>query len=239
MNKPDEVYRDESNGPAILRALRSARLFSGLGESEYSEIASLSRVKNVVKGQYLFHRNEKSYGFFIVHSGAINLHRIDSRGREVFRCGDSLAEGTLSGLVAYPADARAVEPSQVLVIDRIGFIRFMRMHPDMSLRIMESMGLGNRILVARLEGRQSLESEDRLVSWLLRELRRASPGAGSNILLEHPKRELAGELGITPETLSRALTRLHGKGLIVVRGRSITIPDPTALLQSCPPAQED
>lgn len=241
MSKHSEDSLDEDNEPAIMRTLRSARLFSGCTESEFAEIASLSRIKTIVRGQYLFHRNQKSYGFFVIHSGAVNLHRIDSKGREivlcVFRCGDSLAEGTLSSLDAYPADARAIEPSRAVVIDRMGFLGFMRSHPDVSLRIMDSMGLKMRVLFGQMEGRHSLESETRLITWLLRYSRGAPSGSGRAILLENPKRELAAELGITPETLSRILTRLGGKGLIVVRGRSITIPDSIALSQACPSPQ--
>jgi CRP/FNR family transcriptional regulator, dissimilatory nitrate respiration regulator len=243
MIKPAESSSEEDPEAGIRETLRSARLFSGLAQSEYADIASFSRFKTIPKGQYLFHMDQKSFGFFVVQSGAINLHRIDSKGREVvlcvFRGGDSLAEGTLTSLTAYPADARAMEPSRVLVIDRTGFLGFMRSHPDVSIRIMESMGLRLRVLVGQLEGRKSLESGTRLITWLLRYSRSVPPGCGRAVVLENPKRELAAEIGITPETLSRMLTRLADKGLIVVKGRSISIPDPTALSFARPSAREE
>lgn len=228
---------------AIRRMLASSLVFRGLEDAELTELIPHCRVMRVAKGRFLFLRGQKSFGFFIVESGAINLHRVDSKGRDiilcVFRRGDSFAEGTISALQTYPANAKAVENSRVLVIDRIGFLGYIHLHPSVSLRILESMGLRNRFLVKQLEGLRGMESDDRLIEWLLRSARPDPTGTHHAVLLENPKKVLASELGVTPETLSRALARLRARGLISVRGRTITIPDRTALRLGCTSAAED
>ncbi|MEO6096054.1 MAG: Crp/Fnr family transcriptional regulator [Fibrobacteria bacterium] len=220
----------------IRRILNSAPLFAGLGASGCGELAPLCRLKPLAKDQVLFRHGEKSHAFFIVHSGAINLHRLDSKGREIvlrlFHPGDSLAEGTLCGLAEYPAHAKAVEAGQVLSIDRIGFLRYMQSHPDMPIRILDSIDKRNRYFIEQLERLQGRESGDRLVAWLLDSARQAHPAGGHSISLRHPKKVLAAELGVTPETLSRSFADLRDKRIITVEGRDITITDMDALRRS-------
>jgi len=102
----------------IVNALRSCQLFAGISLPELNVIADITSIKPVAKGSYLFHEGETSLGFYIVQTGAINVHRVNAAGKEqvihVFRAGESFAEGTLATDKGYPADARAVEPSQVL-----------------------------------------------------------------------------------------------------------------------------
>ncbi len=47
--------------------------------------------------------------------------------------------------------------------------------------------------------------------------------------LKYSKKELASLLGTIPETLSRALSFLKQKGLIIEKDKSIIIPDPEKL----------
>src|SRR6185436_7152341 len=106
----------------IVYALRSCQLFAGISPPELNAIAEFTVVKSVPKGAYLFHEGDVSAGFYIVQTGAINVHRVNAAGKEqvihVFRAGESFAEGTLATDKGYPADARAVEASQVLLVQK-------------------------------------------------------------------------------------------------------------------------
>lgn len=231
------VRATEDSSDSIREALRGARLFGDLGDRDLLEIAACCRFRTIAKGQYLFRRDQTAFGFFLVHSGAINLHRIDSKGRDVvlcvFRPGDTFAEGTLSAHIAYPADAKALERSKVVVIERAAFLRFVQTHPWMSMRILESMGLRMRFLVGQLEARRFPEAAGRLADWLLKAANPAPRGSGFTVILDRPKKVLAAELGLTPETLSRSFSRLSAKGLIRLRGASIFIPEKSPLRQAC------
>src|SRR3990172_9410206 len=105
---------------AIANTLRGCRLFAGLAAPDLDEIAAITAVKHVDKGDYLFHEGEPAHGFYVVQKGAINIHRVNAAGKEqiihVFRTGESFAEATLATETGYPADARALESSQVLLI---------------------------------------------------------------------------------------------------------------------------
>lgn len=98
---------------AIVNGLRSCQLFAGMSPLELGSIAEITVLKAVSKGSYLLHEGDPSHGFYIVQTGAINVHRVNAIGKEqvihVFRAGESFAEGTLATEKGYPADARAVE----------------------------------------------------------------------------------------------------------------------------------
>src|SRR5947209_19122115 len=103
---------------AIINSLRSCQLFAGLPHPDLENIAAVTVVKSLEKEQYLFHTGDLASGFYVVQRGAINVHRVNAAGKEqiihIFRAGDSFAEVALASTTGYPADARAIEPSQVL-----------------------------------------------------------------------------------------------------------------------------
>src|SRR5215510_4216690 len=85
---------------AVANALRSCQLFAGISAQDLNAIAEFSLVKPVRKDSYLFHEGDSSAGFYVVQTGAINVHRVDAVGKEqvlhVFRAGESFAEGALA-----------------------------------------------------------------------------------------------------------------------------------------------
>src|ERR1051325_11490361 len=111
---------------AIINTLRSCQLFTGLPMSDLEAIANVSISKSLEKGDYLFHEGDPARGFYVVQRGAVNVHRVSAAGKEqvihVFRTGDSFAEVALTSERGYPADARAIEPTQVLLVQKDGIL---------------------------------------------------------------------------------------------------------------------
>ncbi|MBK9137956.1 MAG: Crp/Fnr family transcriptional regulator [Verrucomicrobia bacterium] len=218
---------------ALVNTLRSCQLFGGLGVADLQNIAAITVVRHLEKGDYLFHEGEPSRGFYIVQQGSINVHRVGAGGKEqvihVFRAGESFAEATLATETGYPADARALEPSQVLLVQKAEFITLLRRHPELALRMLGAMSQHLRVLVGLLDDLTLKDVETRLANWLLK---RCPSREGTNpvaIELKMTKRVLAAELGTVSETFSRTLAKFRESGLIAVKGRVITVLSPTKL----------
>ena len=211
-------------------SLRGCQLFSSLSLDDLRLIASFASSIHLAKGDYLFHEGEPSRGFYVVQSGAINVHRVSAAGKEqvihVFRVGESFAEAALASPTGYPADARAVEPSTVLLIPKAPVLDLIGRRPDLALRMLGSMSAHLRVLVGMLDDLMLKDVETRLLNWLVKH-GRAAPGGV--IRLPGTKRVLAAELGTSSETLSRTLARLRDRKLIVVASKAIIVPDPAAL----------
>jgi CRP/FNR family transcriptional regulator len=215
---------------AIKNTLRSCQLFAGLSSEDLSRVAAITRLRSLATEEYLFHEGDPATGFFVVQSGAINVHRVNAAGKEqvihLFRSGESFAEATLATERGYPADARALEPTQVLFIQKAGFLGVLKDQPGLALRMLGSMSLRLRTLVAQLEDLTLKDVETRLANWLLKRCPDPQASDPARVELRTTKRVLAAELGTVSETLSRTLAKFREQGLITVAGRAITIHRP-------------
>lgn len=218
---------------ALMNTLRGCQLFRGLAATDLTEVAGIATVQTVAKGAYLFHEGDPASGFYIVQRGALNIHRVNAAGKEqvihVFRAGESFAEATLGSDRGYPADARALESSQVVFIQKTGFLALLRRQPELALRMVASMSLHLRALVGQLEDLTMKDVETRLAHWLVQRCPQPEANTPWTFELTGTKRSLAAEIGTISETLSRTLAKLREQGLLTVKGRTITVACPAAL----------
>ncbi len=231
MGEPDR--QNTSEPEAVAKALQISPLFAGLPPSVLREMAAFCRFRKLKKGQYLFHEAEKAEGFYIVHSGGINVHRVNAAGKEqvlrVFRGGEPVAEAVLAGDGGYPASARAEGTSAVVFVPRREFAGLLRRHPEAALRMILALGRRLRLLVELLEERTFRDAEARLAGWLLRRCPDPFSHKPAEIVLGMTKKTLAAEIGLAGETLSRALAAFREKGLAETRGQQVRLPNPLLL----------
>jgi CRP/FNR family transcriptional regulator len=218
---------------AITNTLRSCQLFTGLPQADLEHIAAVTVVKSLEKGEYLFHEGDPASGFYVIQRGAVNVHRVSAAGKEqvihVFRTGDSFAEVALAAPTGYPADARALESTQVLLIQKDGILALVRRQPELALRMLGSMSSHLRVLVGQIEDLTVKDVETRLANWLVKRCPNPQAEAPVNIELTTNKRVLAAELGTVSETFSRTLAKFREQKLIVVKGKVVTVLSPAKL----------
>jgi CRP/FNR family transcriptional regulator, dissimilatory nitrate respiration regulator len=217
----------------IVNTLRSCQLFAGLPLPDLEQIAAVSIIKSLEKGDYLFHEGDRAIGFYIVQRGSINVHRVNAAGKEqiihVFRTGESFAEVALASETGYPADARALEASQVLLVQKDGILALLRRQPELALRMLGSMSSHLRVLVGQLEDLTLKDVETRLANWLVKRCTDPQGDKPTRIELTMTKRVLAAELGTVSETFSRTLAKFRSQKLLSVKGKTVTILSPAKL----------
>jgi CRP/FNR family transcriptional regulator, dissimilatory nitrate respiration regulator len=218
---------------AIVNTLRGCQLFAGLPPADLNKVAAITLVKTLAKEDYLFREGDPSHGFYIVQKGAINVHRVNAGGKEqvihIFRAGESFAEAALATTRGYPADARAVEPSQVLLVQKNGFLALLRDQPELALRMLGSMSIHLHALVGQLEDLTLKDVETRLANWLVKRCPQPDSDQPATIELSIPKRVLAAELGTVSETFSRTVAKFREQGLVNVKGKTVTVLSPVNL----------
>ncbi len=218
---------------AIVNTLRSCQLLTGLPQPDLENIAAITIVKSLEKGQYLFHEGDPANGFYIVQRGSVNVHRVNAAGKEqiihIFRAGESFAEVALASETGYPADARALEPTQVLLVQKGGILALLRRQPELALRMLGSMSGHLRVLVAQLEDLTLKDVETRLANWLIKRCPHPQSEQPFRIELAMTKRVLAAELGTVSETFSRTLAKFREQKLLTVKGKTVTVLSPAKL----------
>jgi CRP-like cAMP-binding protein len=186
----------------IENTLRSCQLFMGLPAADIVAIASFIVSKHLDKGEYLFREGDRSEGFYVVQKGAINVHRVN---------------------------ARATEPTTVLLVPKNDFVDLLRRRPDFALRMLGSMSQHLRVIVGLLDDLTLKDMETRLANWLLKQCPRPVSAAPVEIKLNRTKRVLAAEMGTTSETLSRTLAKFRDQKLLRVTGNTVVVMRPREL----------
>ena len=217
----------------IAYTLRNCQLFQGLPQADLEQVAQITVLKSLEKGDYLFRQGDPSHGFYVVQRGAVNVHRVNASGKEqvihIFRPGESFAEASLATLQGYPADARAVDASTVLLVQKAGFLDVIKRQPEFALRMLSSMALHLRVLVSQIEDVTLKDVETRLANWLLKRCPNPDATEPVNVEIASTKRVLAAELGTVSETLSRTFAKFREQNLIEVKAKSVTILNPSEL----------
>jgi CRP/FNR family transcriptional regulator len=218
---------------AIVNTLRSCQLFTGLSPSDLGNIAAVTVLKPLEKDDYLFHEGDRAHGFYVVQRGSVNIHRVNAAGKEqiihIFRTGESFAEVALATERGYPADARALEPTQVLLVQKDGILALLKRQPELALRMLGSMSSHLRVLVGQLEDLTLKDVETRLANWLVKRCPNPQSDQPVRIELTMTKRVLAAELGTVSETFSRTLAKFREQKLITVKAKTVTILSPVRL----------
>ncbi|MCS7337904.1 MAG: Crp/Fnr family transcriptional regulator [Verrucomicrobiae bacterium] len=221
------------NEAALVRALARCDLFAGLAHADLRLVARITVPRSLRKGEYLFHEGAPVQGFYVVESGAINVHRVSPSGKEhvlhIFRAGESFAEAALIGQKGYPASARAERAARVLLVDKDGFLALLRRKPDFAIRLILAISQRLRVLVERLDDLTLKTVETRFAQWLLRRCPPDAPVRQVQIELDVTKQALAAELGTVGETLSRVLAKFRAEHLLEVRGKTLTVLNPARL----------
>jgi CRP/FNR family transcriptional regulator len=225
--------RESLRKTALVATLRKSRMFADLSAADIETIADGCTVRSLEKGETLFREGEKAIGFYVVQTGQISIYRVTPDGREqiicVFQAPESFAEVTLATVESYPANAVALEPSQVILVSKSHFRDLVCRKPELALHMLASMSLHLKHLVQSLHDLKGRQIESRLAEWLIQQA--ASPANGGTTTFDLPisKKTLAGQLGVTSETLSRTFARFRKEELLVVTGPSIQILDHAGL----------
>jgi len=173
-------------------------------------------------GQVLFHQGDPAQAIFVVEVGRLRLDRNTREGKttvfQVARVGESFAESALFFEV-YSCDAIAEVPSRVLVYPKHGLRTALRNYPAVAEDFIERLLHKSQSLKTRLELRSIRSARDRVLHYLLVE---AQPGE-TTVRFDRSLKEVAGDLGLTPEVLYRTLARLEREGAITRTKGQITI----------------
>jgi len=215
----------------LVAALKRAPVFQGLPDEDVSRIAGYASRHTLIRDEILFKEGEKVRGFYLVTKGLIKAYRIAENGREqlihLVRPDESFAEPAVAGLPGYPAHAKALETTEVILIPAGDFLAHLKTQPELSLRMLASLSRHLHELVTVIENYKLRDAETRLLHWLLH---RCDEGAKLQVIhLSISKGTLASELGTRQETLSRILAKLRSSGEIEVHGREITVLDTSRL----------
>lgn len=102
-------------------------------------------------------------------------------------------------------------------------------HPALAQRLIRSLALEVQALAVNTHELMHKDAPARLAQWLRQRCEPAPDGAGTVVQLHERKRDVASQLAITPETLSRLMRSFMLQGVIDVAGYTVRVLDLAAL----------
>jgi CRP/FNR family transcriptional regulator len=186
-------------------------------------------------GQLLWREGERTGLLVALRAGRVKVYRLLPTGRAItlFLFGPDDVFGFLPFLDggAYPAYAQALDDVTADVMPRAALLDAVRARPDAALTLLSLLGRRLRESFDRIESLSTPGVVPRVAA-AIHGLRAPTGGVGPSPIIEFPvpSAELAAALGITPESLSRAISRLVADGVVHRLGpRRLQIVDPGAL----------
>jgi CRP-like cAMP-binding protein len=130
----------------------------------------------------------------------------------------------------YTRDVRALTAVTVLELPCSAVRPLLERQPALARRLLTALSRQIQDLAETAHDLMHKDAESRLAVWLMQHCDDSSESAQQAVVQLHErKRDIAAQLGITPETLSRMMRALSSKGLIAVTGYTVRLLDMAAL----------
>jgi CRP/FNR family transcriptional activator FtrB len=211
-------------------------LFKAMARIERDALLAQAIRHKVARGTVLFEQGEQPTFQYVVLAGTVHLFAHAGDGREVVievvEPPDLLVPAAVVTGAPYLMEARAIEPSQVLMIPAAAFREALLANLPLAHQLIGSLAGQFRRMVRQIKNLKLRPALERVGCYILGLVERQ--GTTDQVVLPYEKSLIASELGITRESFSRALLALQQEG-IEVRGNTIAILDIERLRQAARP----
>lgn len=220
--------------PADLSALKRIHLFTGIGDATLRRLTSGGLVQHLPPGAILFQEGDTPEFLHVVLSGrvALGAMRADRREAviEIFAAGEVMIAPAVVLDLPYLMSARVADTARVAMIPAAEFRRALGEEISLARAMVEILARHWRGLIGQIKELKLKSATERIGTHLLGYL--ASAQGPQTIRLAEDRRTLASRLGMSPESLSRALMQLRQID-VTARGRTVVIADPEKLRALC------
>ncbi len=177
------------------------------------------------ENEEIFAEGEAASFLPIVLSGKVKMLHFLEGEKEViigiFQTGEMFAIPPVFDGKKYPSTAIAMEKTQLLMLDRIEFLKLLRESSEFSFAVIGWMSEMLREKTATIQNLATASPEHRVGSILLR-LAKSEPGEGPKKILLR-RADIARMAGLTTETTIRVIRRLAEKRFISIEHGKVII----------------
>jgi small-conductance mechanosensitive channel len=159
----------------LMTDLRQVDWLRGLKEEELKLLVPTVSVRQFGAGEMLVRAGEQGESMFIVRSGKAEVfgHTADGQIRHIAEIGRGVVTGEMALMTGEPRNAsvRAVTDLEVIEMDREGFTRLFKEHPDAAASIGDIITARNRERLEKLSSGDTLDGKGGPHRWLLNKMR--------------------------------------------------------------------
>lgn len=231
-NSADDSALQPSDSTLVRRLLsKKDHLFAALETEDLRELFSLSTIRRFGSDQLIFSRGDPGDGIYVILEGRVGITTMSFEGKEVIL--NILEEGEVFGEIAVldgkerTASAVSMEPTDLLFIDRDGFMGFLRQRPTLCLRLLEIVCARLRWTSSIIEDAYFHDVRSKLAKRLLKLAKHYGQVQEHGIVLsiKLSQDEFGRMLGVTRESISKEMGFFQREGILSMKHASMTILD--------------
>lgn len=204
-----------------MRVLSQVGYFAGLSTPELEDVDRRLVALSWAEGDPLYRAGEPAEHLYVLAAGRVKVTHTTAAGTEVIT--DVLVPGDLFGTLTslgdpvHPETAVALTTACALRMDLVAFRAVLAEHPAVALRVLDDVAA--RLAAVRTGAARAVSGtvEQRVAGALLRLADKLGTDrlAGDTLLqLPLTRADLAAMTGSTPESVSRAMSRLKREGVV-------------------------
>ncbi|BCD68875.1 Crp/Fnr family transcriptional regulator [Nitratiruptor sp. YY09-18] len=203
-----------------MEAIEKFYLFDYLPEGKKKRLREISTIKEFAKGEIAFFEGERTDKLMLLTDGIMQIYKSDQKGNKIvlhiFYPYTLIAEIVNFNNMPYPATGEFLTDGKVILIDYPAFEQEFLKDPEIAFTIIKSLTDKVRYLEHVITNDIVLTSTARVAKFIYEH---------EDEFLHMKKNEIATLLNITPETLSRIITKFKNLGLLKKEHSSYKIID--------------
>ncbi len=218
-----------------MKQLKDVSLFKGLSDAELKELEPYLATNRVKKKETIFSEGEAPEWFYLILSGKVKITKLSHDGKEIIL--EVISPTDIFGGVAvikgfpYPANAVAMEDSEVLRISRKNLMRLVDRFPNLMYCIALQLGDRMKSSYDSLKNIALERVEARIAALLLKLSRKVGISTKDGLLIDMrlTKQDVADMVGTTVETSIRTFSKFKKQGLVTETAGKFVIRDKNGL----------
>ena len=183
--------------------------FDSLDEKEKKELEQISKKKKFKKDEILFYRGDEAKYLYLLVSGIVKVYKHDYKDNEIIihnlTAPTFIAEIANYDNIPYPANCSFETDSEVYVIEYNEFKKRFLSKPEISMMLIKSLTKKIKALENFINYNITADSNIKIAQFLYE---------NEDILSSLKQVKIASILNITPETLSRKISKLKKEKII-------------------------
>lgn len=216
--------------------LTGVPLFSDLRPEDLVILTRQARLEGCPPRKRLFREGEKPEALYVLLSGSVQLSATTTRDSreaiiEIVGAPDTFVLAAALTDSPYLMSATVLEPARLLLLPAAVLRQDIADRPELAMTLLASLAAQSRRMVRQLKNLKLRSTVQRL-GWFLLNLAEPAANDTAVVTLPYDKQLIASQLGMTRESLSRALASLRAYG-VETQGNRVLLKDPTALAAYC------
>jgi CRP/FNR family transcriptional regulator, cyclic AMP receptor protein len=214
--------------------MRADKIFCNLSTAAIQDLETIKYTTAYPKGAVLFVEGQAPRGIFLLCKGRVKLSIGSSDGKmlilKISEPGEVLGLSASVSGKPYELTAETLDPCQVNFVKREDFLRFLREHNEVCLRVAEQ--LSDKYNTACHEIRSlglSHSAAEKLAKLLLEWSDKSGGRQADRMKMTLTHEEIAQMIGTSRETVTRLFADFKKKQLIQLRGSTLVIRNKAAL----------